>query len=245
MRRFMLTNKPGFDLKEAVENPSFEKSVIQVIDNDGTILDEIQWTPVTDYMYSPKPTPSYMRPHKIKMETGEIQIPPIIPENTVTSGENPFIQIIYRFTNKQERKFEDIYRHLTQEKKVLSDNKKSIYFIEFLIDEMFEGDELGGLLIARGDSYITGVKLKIGRTIIPLHAGYDPFEYAIMNYSEKKGTVSRDELHELLSMSGNRYKWARYDKTIEYYINKLLKQKNIKKFGKDWYRYIKYPERMT
>lgn len=245
MRRFMLTNKVGFDLKSAVENPSYRTSVIQVLDNDGTILDEIPWTPVTDYMYSPQPDPHYQRPFKIRMASGEMEIPPIIPENSVTSGENPFVQIIYRFCNKQPRTIEDISRHLIHEKKVLADNMTSIQIVESLVKEMWEGDDISGLLIKRNGNYVVGVKLKIGARVISLHNGYDPFEYEILSLAEHHGTVSRDEIFDLLSFTRKRLQWARYDTTIDYYIDKLLKSGCITKFGKDWYRYKKYPERMT
>jgi len=245
MRRFMLTNKVGFDLKDAVENPSFRKSIIQVLDNDGTILDEIPWTSVTHYMYDPDPDPHYQKPHKIKMASGEMMIPPIIPDNSVTSGENPFVQIIYRFCQKQPRRKEDIIRHLIHDKKVLSDNTISIQIVESIIAEMYEGPDLGGLLIKRGDSFLSGTKIKTGRRIVTLISGYDPFEYEILNLAERNGTISRDEIFDLLSISGKRLKWARYDTTINYYIEKLLKQGCIVKFGKDWYRYKKHPERMT
>jgi len=177
MRRFLLTNKIGFDLKSAVENPSLRSSVIQVIDNDGTIIDEIPWTPITNYMYDPQPDPRYQRPFKVKTSTGIIDIPPVIPENTVTSEENPFVQLIYRFCSGKDRKIEEIIRHLTHEKKVLPDNKFSINVIKNIVSEMYTGMDLGSLLIKKGHNYVIGTKIKMGRHLITLHSGYDPFEY--------------------------------------------------------------------
>lgn len=245
MRRFVLSNKPGYDIKQAVENPSYEISIINVVDNDGTILDQIQWTPTTDYMYDPQPDPTYQKPYKIKMQTGEMVIPPIVPEDMLTSGENPFVQLLYRYAKKQNRKFEDFVRHITQEKKLLPKNPTSIQLIKNIIDEMYEGEEIGGLLIKRGDSYTKGVDIKHGRRLIKLHNGIDPFEHAILDRADKLGTISLDELNKLLSFSGNMYQWARYDSTIDYYIKKLLKQGNIERFGKDWFRFKKYPDRMV
>jgi hypothetical protein len=241
----MLTNKIGFDLKNAIENPSYRTSVIQVLDNDGTILDEIPWTPVTDYMYNPKPDSRYQRPFKVKMASGELEIPPILPENTVTTDENPFVQLIYHFTSKQSRSLEEIVRHLIHDKKVLVDNHVSIEMIKKIVYEMYEGEDIGGLLIKKTGRYISGVKLRYGKSFISIYSGYDPFEYQIMNYLEHKNTVSRDEIFDLLSISGSRLKWARYDTTIDFYIKKLLLQGCITKFGKDWYRFKRYPERMT
>lgn len=232
-------------MKQAVENPSFNRSIIQVLEPDGTILDEIQWTPVTHHMYNPQPDPRYQQPFKIKMETGEMVIPPMVPENSVTSDENPFVQLIYVFVKKQPRSIEDITRHLIHEKKVLPDTVFSKKKIAVFVKEMYAGNELAGLLIKRGDSYLAGISLKLGRRIIPLHSGYDPFEYEIISYAERKGIVSRNEIYQLLSISGTRYKWARYDGTITYYIEKLLTQGNLIPVGDDWYRYKKYPERMS
>ena len=245
MRRFIITNKPGFDIKQAVENPSYESSIIHVLGSDGTVLDEIQWMPTTDYMYDPEPDPRYQKPYKIKMQSGETVIPPMIPDNSVTSNENPFIQLLYRFAKKQNRTVEDFVRHLTQEKKVLPNDKKSISIVKNFIEEMYEGDELGGLLIKRGDAYAAGVNIKMGRRLIKLQSGYNPFEHAIVNAAEHKGTISRDEIFNLLSFSGKGYQWSHCDSTINYYIKKLLKEGCLDKFGKDWFRFKKYPSRMV
>ena len=196
-------------------------------------------------MYDPDPDPIYQKPYKIKMQTGEMVIPPIIPENSVTSGENPFIQLLYRFAKKQNRTVEDFVRHLTQEKKVLPNNKHSISVVKNFIEEMYDGDELGGLLIKRKGAYTAGVNIRTGRRVIKLNRGYNPFEYVIINASEHKGTISRGEIYGLLSFSGKGYQWARGDSTINYYIKKLLKEGCLDKFGKDWFRYKKYPERMV
>ena len=240
-----MTNKPGFDLKLAVENPSFMRSIIQAIGLDGTIINEIPWTPTTHHMYNPQPDPRHQQPYKIKLETGEIEIPSIIPEDSVTTGENPFIQLIHRFVKKQSRISEDITRHLLHEKKVLADDKFSKKKIEVFVNEMYSGPELAGLLIRRGDEYLAGLSLKTGRRIIKLNLGYDPFEYEIISFAERKGTISRNEIYQLLSVSGNRYKWARSDGTVTYYIDKLLEQENIIQVGEDWYRYKNYPKRMS
>lgn len=196
-------------------------------------------------MYDPKPDPKYQKPYKIKMQTGEMVISPMIPENSVTSKENPFIQLLYRFAKKQNRTIEDFVRHLTQEKKVLPDDRDSINIVKNFIEEMYDGDELGGLLIRRRGAYIAGVNIKTGRRIIKLHNGYNPFEYVIINAAEHKGTVSRDEIYSLLSFSGTGYQWARNDSTIDYYIKRLLKEGCMVKLGKDWFRYKKYPDRMV
>jgi hypothetical protein len=244
MRRFMLTNKVGYDLKNAVENPDFSCSEIHVLDNDGTLLDVIPWTPTTDYMYDPKPDPRYQKPFIAHMESGEVRLNPMIPENHVASGENPYVQLIYNFTKKTSHTYEEICRHIINEKNVLSDDRPSRLMIKSLINEMFDGDVLGGLLIKRGSSYHAGVDIKLGQSLRRLHSGYNIFEYETINYIKNNGTVSKDEIYSLLSYSSNRLRWIRNDSTVEYIIKKLLKQKNIIKMGENWYRFLKLPERM-
>ncbi|MBS3748153.1 MAG: hypothetical protein KGY67_00450 [Candidatus Thermoplasmatota archaeon] len=243
MRQFMLTNKPGFDMKTAIENPSFRHSIIKVLDADGTVLDELPWHPVTDYMYEPIPDPRYRKPHIVHMQSGELNVNPSIPENHVTSGENPYVQLIYNYTKKDSHTIEEIIRHLINDKKVLSDTNESRIIVKKLVVEMFKGETLGGLLIKRGNNYIAGVDIKLGRRLIPIHHGYNMYEYEILTLAKQKGTVSRDELFSLLSYSGDKYQWVRNDKTISFYLNKLLKKNCLVKMGDDWFRFNHYPER--
>ena len=236
MRRYVLTNRIGHDLRNAIENPSFDKSEIVVLDNSGIEVDRIPVTPLTLYMYDPEPDPYYQKPEKIITTTGEVEIPMMIPEDTVTTGENPFVQLVYRFTKKRDgATLEDIIRHITQEKRILPNNEYGINRVKALVQEMHNGSVLGGLLVKRGSIYMAGVRLKTGRQLIKLYSGYDPFEYQIMQHVENKGTVSREEIHRLIM---DRLKWARNSKTVEFYIKRLLRQ-NIKQIGKDWFEYRK------
>ena len=237
MRRFILTNQLGHNLRDAIENPSFEKSIIVVLDNSGVEIERIPVTPLTLYMYSPEPDPRYQKPQKIVTVSGEIEIPTIIPEDTVTTGENPFIQVIYRFVKRREgATLEDIVRHITKEKRILPANDYGIKRVEAIVSEMHNGAVLGGLLVKKGNTYMPGVKVKTGRNLIRLYAGHDPFEYQIVKYLEDRGTASREEIHSFIM---DRLKWARNSKTVEFYISKLLKQGNIRQIGRDWFEFQK------
>jgi len=237
MRRYILTNQPGYDLRDAIENPSFEKSVIVVLDNSGVEIEQIPVTPLTLYMYEPEPDPRYQKPQKIVTTSGEIEIPTFIPEDMVTTGENPFIQVIYRFVKRRDgATLEDIVRHITKERRILPNNDYGIRRVEAMVREMHNGAVMGGLLVKKGNMYMAGVPLKTGRNLIRLYSGYDPFEYQIMQYVENKGTASREEIHSIIM---DRLKWARNSKLVEFYIKKLTKQGNIKRISKDWFEYRK------
>ena len=235
MRRFYLTNKVGYPLQDAIENPTFENSVIVVMDNSGVEIERIPVTPLTLYLYDPQPDPHYHKPMKIVTVSGEIEIPQMIPEDSVTTGENPFVQLVYRFVKKrQSANIEDIIRHITKEKKVLPENDYGISRVQSTVAEMHNGNVLGGLLVKRGNTYMAGVKLKTGRQFVKLYSGYDPFEYQIIHNIENKGLSSRDEIHRLIM---DELKWARNSKLVEFYIKKLLKQGNIRRIDKDWFEY--------
>jgi len=237
MRRFILTNQPGYDLRDAIENPNFEKSVIVVLDNSGVEIDRIPVTPLTLHMYEPEPDPRYQKPQKIVTTSGEIEIPTFIPDDMVATGENPFVQIIYRFVRRRDgASLEDITRHVTQERRILPNNDYGIRRVESIVTEMNKGAVLGGLLVKKGNIYMPGVPLRTGRELIRLYSGYDPFEYQIMRYIENRGTASREEIHSFI-MDG--LKWARNSKLVEFYIKKLLKQGNIKRISKNWFGYVK------
>lgn len=239
-RKFYITNKPGANLHQAVENPAYERSQILEIDSDGTILGRLPVLPDTEYMYSPTPDPLYDKPQYVVTPEGELEIPRIIPEDKVAAGENPFVQLIYRFVKRAGSVTEeDILRHMVKEKRVIRANKQGFKRLRAYVAEMHKGRVLGGLLLIQEQRFVVGLKLSLGRHLLDFITGYDPFEYHIIKYAENKGVVSRDEIHRYLL---DKLKWARSGKTVEYYIDKLLKEKCLKFVGKNWFEFKRYPE---
>jgi len=187
-------------------------------------------------MYNPEPDPRYQKPEKIVTLEGEIEIPTLIPDDMVATGENPFVQIIYRFVKRRETaSLEDIVRHITSERKMLPHNQYGISRVTSVVNHMHDG-ALGGLLVKKGNLYAAGVRLKTGRRLVRIYSGYDPFEYQMMRYFENKGVVSREEIHNLIM---DELKWARNGKLVEFYLKKLEKQGNIRKISRDWFEFKK------
>jgi len=239
-RRFFLTNKPGASLHNAIENPDYGISQILEVDSDGTIIGRLPLLPDTEYMYKPEPDPEYNRPQYVVTAEGEVEIPRFVPEDKLTIGENPFVQLIYRYVKRiGNATEEDIIRHMVKEKRVVRPDRHGIKRLKAYIREMHKGKILGGLLLIQEDRYVAGLKLALGRQLVDFVTGYDPIEYHMMRYVENKGVVSRDEWHRLML---DRMKWARTGKTVEYYIDKLLKSKCIKLVGKNWFEFKIFPE---
>ncbi len=239
MRRFFLTAKPGCDLHSAIENPSYEHSEILEIDTDGTVIGHLPYLPDTDYMYNPEPDPSYRKPQKVITAEGEVEIPTYVPEDKITIGENPFVQLIYRYVKKLGGATEEeIIRHITSEKKHMKSDKKGLKRLRGYIHAMHDG-QLSGLLLIQEGKYVAGLQLETGRQLVDLPSGYDPIEYHLMRYIENKNVVSRDEIHRMLI---DKYKFLRNTKSVEYYINKLIEDKCIKTVGNNWFQFLSFPD---
>lgn len=249
-RKFLVTNKPGADLHCAVEAANYNDSIILEIDTDGHIIGHLPFLNDTEYMYKPDPDPEYNRPQKIVTAEGEVEIPVMVPEGKIAVGENPFIQIIYRFVKRTGVATEnDIIRHIMTEKRYLPKDRYGIKRIRKYIAQMCvaktqrEKEQgfgvLGGLLVKQEAGYSVGLPLQTGRHLLDIYTGYDPFEYHLARYIENKGVVSRDELHRLML---DRMKLARKGSTVEYYIQKLLQDKCMVVIAANWFEYKKFPD---
>ena len=220
----------------SVENPDYDHSRIIETDNDGTILSFLPYLNDTDYMFSPEPDPNYNRPQKVITPEGEMLLPAFIPEGKVATGENVFVQMIYRYVKKLgSATEEDIIRHMTQEKRFIPRTSFGVRLVRYYIFHMHKG-KLRGLIIQQHEPTIstkgkkskekrfyTGVELKIGRQLLDIIPGYDPYEYHICRFIENKGLTNRDEIHRYVI---DRLKWARGTTIVERYIKTLLKKKS-------------------
>ncbi len=236
MRKFFLDRKPGIDLTMAIEAPSFQNTIIREVDEQGNTIGIFPYLPGTAYRYNPEPHPQYRKTEKIITPQGEIPIPILEPEDTVADGENPYIQLIYNYVKyMRQAETEDIIRYIIDEKRTLPPDKKGIQRVKAYIYQMTYG-QLAGLLVTTKNKLITHIPLKTGIKRIPIKHGYDQFEYYIMQYIENKGTISRGEIHRLMTQY---YGWARKPKTIDYYLQKLTRQGNIQQIEKNWFVYKK------
>ena len=233
-RKFYLTSRPGCDLVSAIENPDYDHSQIIEVDTDGTIIGNLPFLPDTEYMYDPEPDPRYIKPQYVVTTEGEVEIPRLIPEDRVAVGENPFVQLIYRYAKKMDGvEEEDVIRFITREKQYLPPDKYGLKRIKDYIKSMHKGS-LSGLLVSRGGKYHAGVKMELGRHLVEIKAGYDPIEREIMSRAENKGIISRDEIHRMLV---DKLKWARNTSTVEFYILRLIKLKYLKKVTENFYEF--------
>lgn len=235
-RQFILTAKPGSDLISAVENPDYSTSEIIEVDTDGTIIGHLPYLPDTEHMYNPEPDPMYNKPQKVITSEGEVEIPVLISDDRIAIGENPFVQLIYRYVKKNAPvSKEEIIRYMTKEKRYLANDRDGVKRIASYITHMHE-KSLGGLLVKTKDGFHTGLELETGRQTVAIKTGYDPIEHQLMSFIENRTPVSRDEIHRFIS---DRLKWVRNTKTIEIYIKKLIGKGNIRAVSENWFEFKK------
>jgi len=231
---FILTNKAGYNLEEAIEDTNVKNAVIKVMEY-GVVKD-----------YSPA------NPYTLKRWENIIQIDPryfFIKEKTVTDkgikridkpmiegklaiGVNPYWQLfilaISREIDERESKFsvpfENIARTMIMEYRVLPHIRGAYSFLRQGLKRM---NKLH-LILLHGNEYALGIPLTAEDRLVDFVPGFDPYEHQVMYHLERKGTVSVNESIENIM---NVLKWTKYPSTVIDYIKKLCKQKNIKRRG--------------
>lgn len=216
MTEYILANRPGYSVEDAVENTNFDNAVIKEYDR-GVWQRDWCVLPVTMYMFNPSPHPKYQRQQKLVLREGEKTLRKPIPDDKVTTDVNPFFQLIHRAVKEHERlTLEEITRILIHDYMVFGASRKEKKIIKKLVEVMHKK----ALLIKPegDDRYGIGLTLDKGDRMVDFEKGFDPFEYHIMNRIENKNMCSNDEIHKLV-IEG--LKWTRNDKLVENYLNRL------------------------
>jgi len=240
MPEYIKTNRLGESLDDAIERSTSENAVILKFEG-GLRKDYIEYNPLTQHMYNPKIDPRYFKRKKIVMRAGEEVMDKDIPPDMLTTGVNPFIQIIYKVVQRGGiTSNEDIVRALLNEERVFSaSDKYSIGTIEGIIRHMNEGETGEGddfyLLLHNGKVKI-GFDLPKSYHLVEYKRGYDPFEYHIMDTAEGRGLIKRSEIYDYIT---EYLEWFKSLSKVDMYIQKLIDKGNLKQVQKNYFRYIK------
>ena len=195
----------------------------------------IEWNPLTEHMYRPKPDPRYFRQKTAVMRAGEKILKKPLPDDMLTAKTNPFIQIIYKIVKRGGiTSKEDIVRSLVNEERVFSiADKTAIQTVEGILDYM--NSEEFYLLKHEGKLKI-GFELPKTYHLVEYKRGYDPFEYHIMQFAENRGMVSRDELYGyIIEYLG----WLKTPTKVDMYIDRLIEKGYLKKIQRNYFQYIR------
>jgi hypothetical protein len=240
MPEYIKTNRPGYDLDDAIERSSPENAVI--IKYEGGLRKEyIEYNALTQHMYNPKIDQRYFRRKKIVMRAGEEVMDKETPANMLTAGVNPFIQIIYKIVKRGGvTSYEDVVRALLNEERVFpSEDETSIEIIEKIIEYMNEGEKGEGgdyyLLLHKGKLKV-GFDLPKSYHLVEYKRGYDPFEYHIMDLAEGRGLIKRSEIYQYIT---EYLEWMKSLEKVDMYIQRLIDKGNLKKVQDNYFRFLK------
>lgn len=234
MVEYIKTNREGYSLDEAIEQPSSENCVI-VKRESGLVTEYIEWNLQTEDMYGPKPDPRYFKQKKIVMRAGEQILGRDVPPGFLTAGMSPFIQIIYHIVLRGNiTTHEDIIRAMVAEERVFSESDEdAIPTIEALLEYM--NKENYYLLLHEGKLKV-GFELPKAYHLVEYKRGYDPIEYQIMRYAQGRGMVSTDEIYSYIM---EYLVWLRTPTMVDYYLERLIGKGNLKRVQRNFFRYVK------
>jgi len=231
---YILTNKPGFLLEDAIENPTSKNAVIIEYEN-GMRSGYRPYNRQTKHIFRPKPDPKYRRKERLVGRTEEQDIEKPTPPNMLVSGVNPFFQIIYRVIKRGGiTSIEDIVRALLREERVFSsEDEDSRETIEAIVEYM---NTKHYYILLHAGKVKTGFELPKGGYLIEYKKGYDPFEYHIMRFAENKGEISREEIYKYVT---EYLGWLKTLTLIDEIIDRLMEKGNLIQIQKNYFRFVK------
>lgn len=229
---YIRTAQPGFSIEEAIEQPTPENAVIVKYES-GLRKEYIEWNPLTEHMYSPKPDPRYFKPTKIVMRAGEQILGKEVPPGFLTAGMNPFYQIIFHVIKRGGiTSEEDIIRAVLGEERIFSESDEdAIPIIRRVLQKMNEGDYY---ILRHEGKWKPGFELPRAYHLVEYRRGYDPFEYHIMQFVEGRDIVSLDEIYRyIIEYLG----WLKTPSKVDYYLEKLLRGGNLMKVQQNFFKF--------
>lgn len=234
MPEYILSNKPGFLLEDAIENPNSKNAIIIEYEY-GVRSGYKPYNTQTRHIFQPKPDPRYRRKERLVGRVDEQDIEKPTPPDMLVSGVNPFFQIIYRVVQRGGiTSIEDIVRALLREERVFSsEDEDSIEIIEKIVAHM--NTEHYYILLHAG-KVKTGFELPKGGHLVEYKKGYNPFEYHIMQFAENKGEISREEIYKYIS---EYLGWLKTLTLIDEVIDRLMEKSNLKQIQKNYFRFVK------
>ena len=231
---YVQSNKPGFLLEDAIENPTSKNAVIVEYEY-GVRNSYIPFNAQTKHIFQPKPDPRYRRRERLVGRVEEHEIDKPASSNVLVSGVNPFFQIIYRVVHRGGiTSIEDIVRALLREERVFSsEDETSREIIEKIVMHM---NTKHYYILLHAGKVKTGFELPKGGYSVEYKKGYDPFEYHIMKFAEGKGEISREEIYKYIA---EYLGWLKTLTKIDDIVDRLIEKDSLKQIQKNYFRFIK------
>lgn len=233
---YILVPRPGYDIREVVENPTAENSVI--FEYRYGHLERIHpTTPFTLNTFNPKPPPEYYRRERI----GKIVLKKIIPKGTFASGASPFVQAVASVVeNAGVAEFSEIYRGITDGMRIAPPNRETQTMLKRLVDWMAGKPSYLTFYREGGRKYYRqGIPLDLRPPLHDIVPGVNPIDYAVCDYAESAGMFSYPELRDYMVST---IAWVSADDYLSERVKRLAKHGYLEKIG-ELYRYARRIDR--
>lgn len=235
-REFVLRARPGYDIREAVRNPTFENAAIFEYER-GYLKNIHPVTPTTLYMFSPVPPPEYYRREKLEGRT----LAKLLPDGYFGTGASPFVQAVLKVLSaKGVMTFEEIYRGVVA-LRICPESKNWQTRIRRLVRWMAGRPSLLTYYRERGGRlhYREGVELVLDPPLVPFRPGVDPIDDQISSFVEQSGIASIDEIRSHIM---ERLRWLESPDYMEESLRLLERGGYIERTG-SLYRHVRRVDR--
>jgi len=232
---YVLVPRPGYDLREVVQNPTYENSVIFEY-RYGSLVDIHSVTPFTLNTFKPVPPPQYFREEGVE----KVKLEKVLPEGYFASGISPFIQAILITVKKiGVTSFSDIYKALVDGFRIAPDTKETQRMLRKLLEWMtgppsyltYYREKVRG--VYRKTYYREGVSVSLHPPLVQRKLGVDPIDDQICEFGEMKGMFSYADIRAYIMET---LKWLSRDDYLVLRLNRLVKRNYLEKIG-ELYRY--------
>jgi hypothetical protein len=242
-REFVLRARPGYDIREAVANPTPESAVICEYEH-GRLVSQHPATPAMVSILEPKPPPEYYRKERV----AEMVIPKEIPEHTYGAGLSPFVQEILRTVSTQRvSRWQDIYESLVS-KRIVSRTGAGRKMVKALVKWM--SGKVGYLTILkeRGKTYYTVPITPKGEyagppvrpPLVETRENVDPIASQVCEFVHQMGSATHAQITDyIVSQLG----WLTDTRYLEKYLKLLVRHGYLEKIG-NTYRFLKPLDRL-
>lgn len=226
---YVLKSRPGYSPHAVYQNPTSENS--DIFEFDGMVFKTIHpVNPETLRMFKPVMGPEFYRVEKF----GKVALDRELPAGRWACGSSPYTQAIWKTVyDKHGATFEDIFRSLASDYRIVPLNERSRRMIEAQVGWMYEPGGPSYLIMVEG-KYRVGIVPHCDAPLVEQRPGYCPIEWETYNFTRERGMASYAELRRYVF---DVLKWL---KDEDYFrsevIKKLLKAGNLVEVAKEHYR---------
>jgi len=226
---------PGHSLREAIENRSFENTVIWPVENGILKGRPMHYTPELEERLRPKPPPEYYQPERIM---GERELLRPVPEGHFMRGMKPAYQAIYMSVRERKLTEDQIFSALVKDFRIMPPTNPALRRTLEYIKQMHEA----GFLIRRREegvtTYSAGAVPKGGPEMIGYRPGFVPEVDEIVRLLERNPVVSRSTVYWYLC---RHLEWAT-EEEVDELLEEMGEKGIIEWVDKNHIRLLKKPE---